>query len=494
MDLSKELNAALARNLRHKAGILASVFAFILLLQVVALSYAFTHREKFSALPFDVIWIGPLMLLLILALELYSYKYFSRLLTRSGSVSSFIAYSVTFVEISFPTIVLFFVNIFIGGKGLFTTAQVLNSPPVIMYFIMIILSSLLLDFKVSVFAGFVAGAQYVLVCWYYLKDAQETGWLDLPNSFIKGIFILLCGVIAGFVSQKIKEALLSSLRAKDELIHKLDHLVNEKTTEVRKQKEEIEEKNKDITASITYAQRIQRAILPPVSQMKGLLGQHFILYKPKDIVSGDFYWVEQSGDATLFAAVDCTGHGVPGAFMSIVGHNILTQVVFEKKINSPALILDRLNEEVNRTLRQRGNAEVKDGMDIALCSLDREKNKLYFSGANNPLYFIRRGELKEIKGDKFPIGETEPGNKNNFTQHELDLLKGDSIYIFSDGYADQFGGPKGKKFKYKQLQELLLSIQQHTMDEQLLILEKTINDWKGDLEQVDDILVIGLRF
>src|ERR1051325_9748673 len=491
MDLSKELNAALARNLRHKAAILNWVFAFILLLQIVALTYASTHREKFSGIPFDVIWIDPLMLLFILGLEFYTYKYFSRLLAKGEPVSPFIAYSVTFVEISFPTIVLLFVNIFIGGRGLFTNAQVLNSPPVIMYFIMIILSSLLLDFKVSVFAGFIAGAEYALVSWYYLKDTQGIGWFDIPNSFIKGIFILLCGVIAGFVSQKIKEALMSSLKAKDDLIHKLDELVNEKTSEVRKQKEEIEEKNKDITASITYAQRIQRAILPPAAQTNELLGEHFILYKPKDIVSGDFYWVEQSGDQTLFAAVDCTGHGVPGAFMSIVGHNILTQAVFEKKINSPSLILDQLNEEVTRTLRQRSNAEVKDGMDIALCSIDRKKNKLHFSGANIPLYLIRNGELREIKGDKFPIGGIELGNKNNFTQHELGLEKGDSIYIFSDGYADQFGGPKGKKFKYKQLQELLLSMQQESMEKQSAILDKTINEWKGNLEQVDDILIIG---
>jgi len=253
----------------------------------------------------------------------------------------------------------------------------------------------------------------------------------------------------------------------------------------------IKEKNKDITDSIKYAKRIQEAILPPDKLVQQYLPESFILYKPKDIVSGDFYWIEKAGDKILFAAVDCTGHGVPGAFVSIVGHNGLSRAINEFKITQPSLILDKLNEIVGETFRQEDNKEVKDGMDIALCSIDFKNQTLEYAGAMNSLYIISNNELKEINADKQPIGAFD--NRKNFTNHSIKLKSGDHIYIFSDGYSDQFGGPKGKKFLYKRFQELLLSIHAKPMKEQKEILDKTIMDWKGNYEQLDDILVIGVK-
>jgi serine phosphatase RsbU (regulator of sigma subunit) len=196
----------------------------------------------------------------------------------------------------------------------------------------------------------------------------------------------------------------------------------------------------------------------------------------------------------LVAAVDCTGHGVPGALMSIVGNNILNQSINEHHISKPSAILDELNKGVTNTLRQKNEeSKVKDGMDIVLLAIDFKSRKLEFSGANNPLYLIREGALTEIKGNKFPIGIFIGEEQKHFTNHDIDLLKGDTLYLFTDGYADQFGGPKGKKFKYNQFKETLLKIQPLPINQQRETLYKTIKDWQGEAEQVDDILVIGIK-
>ncbi len=256
----------------------------------------------------------------------------------------------------------------------------------------------------------------------------------------------------------------------------------------------IEDQHKDIKDSINYAKRIQEAILPPDNFIKQSLPQSFVLYKPKDIVSGDFYWVEPWGEKILFAAVDCTGHGVPGALMSIVGYNLLGKAVNELGLSRPALILNSLSKGIGKTLRQTGSeSEVKDGMDIALCSLDLKTNLLEYAGAYNPLYIVRNGLLMETPSDKNPIGTYTNGLVENYTNHEIQLQKGDSIYIFTDGYADQFGGENGKKFKYKSLKDLFISIQDKSMEEQKVILDQTLINWKGNLEQVDDILIMGVR-
>ncbi|MFI5149194.1 MAG: tetratricopeptide repeat protein [Bacteroidia bacterium] len=260
----------------------------------------------------------------------------------------------------------------------------------------------------------------------------------------------------------------------------------------------IEEKNKSITDSINYAKRIQTAILPPGKTIKELLPESFVLLKPKDIVSGDFYWMGQAAGKVLFSAVDCTGHGVPGALVSVVAYSTLNRCLKEYHLDTPSEILDKLNILVQEVFGQSED-EVKDGMDMSLCSLDRKARMLEYSGANNPLWIIRRlpengtttYALEEIKADKQPIGQYD-GHKP-FTNHVIHLNEGDTIYIFSDGYADQFGGEKGKKFKYKKLQELLLSIQDRTMAEQETMLLHSFKTWQNQLEQVDDVLIIGVR-
>jgi len=284
----------------------------------------------------------------------------------------------------------------------------------------------------------------------------------------------------------------------------LEAKVIERTEQVVHQKEEIEAKNgelevlfKHVTDSIKYAKRIQEAILPPDSLVKAILPNSFVLYKPKDIVSGDFYWMEQKDEKTMFAAVDCTGHGVPGAFMSIVGHNILKQVVSNNNFTTPALILDKLNEGVSETLHHGGHeheeGQAKDGMDISFCCIDFKTLELQYAGAYNPLYIIRDGHLIQTKADKFPIGLFLGEEKKKFTNHSIQLQKGDTVYIFSDGFADQFGGPYGRKFMAIPFRVLLMDINKEPIEKQKEILNKTIEEWRGQLDQVDDILVIGVK-
>ncbi len=303
------------------------------------------------------------------------------------------------------------------------------------------------------------------------------------------VLATILGVTILFAFIKIRE---KALIAEKKI---LETKVLERTAEVVEKNKELAEKNKDIMDSIHYAKRIQQVILPPDDFVRKFLPQTFILFKPKDIVSGDFYWLADKKDLVLFAAVDCTGHGVPGAFMSIVGHNMLEQIVNEHGITKPSEILEALNKSVSETLRQSyiDDHEVKDGMEAAVCMFNRKTNEFQFSGSMNPLYFIRKGILNEIKGDKLPIGNLKVGEQRKYTNHSLYLQKGDSLYIFSDGYADQFGGIHGKKFKYQQLKEVILKMQHLSMEEQGVLLDKTIVDWMRDLDQIDDILVIGTR-
>ncbi|MCW3086045.1 MAG: protein serine/threonine phosphatase [Bacteroidetes bacterium] len=286
---------------------------------------------------------------------------------------------------------------------------------------------------------------------------------------------------AMFRNYRIKQKANEQLEEKNELIAVQKHIV--------------EEKNKDITDSIHYAKRIQQAILPSMEMQKKVLPQSFVLYKPKDIVSGDFFWMEQWGKETIVAAIDCTGHGVPGAFMSFVAYSLLNEAVIEHGITQPGIVLNEMRKSLNRMLRQKNDeTALKDGMDIAVCSFDLENNTLQYAGAYNPLWLLRNGKLTEYKADKQPVGAFMDSEEIvPFTNNKISLQKGDVIYIFTDGYADQFGGNKGKKFKYKPLQELLLSICDQPMEEQHKILDQSIEEWKGNLEQVDDILVIGIR-
>ncbi|HQW04907.1 MAG: SpoIIE family protein phosphatase [Flavobacteriales bacterium] len=293
------------------------------------------------------------------------------------------------------------------------------------------------------------------------------------------------------------------LKMRDELGQReriLEMKVIERTEEVVRQKQEVEHQSrkvvelyKNVTDSIRYAKRLQDSILPPEKRMRELLPESFVYYRPKDIVSGDFYWMERVDDRIAFAAVDCTGHGVPGAFMSLIGHNGLNQAVKEQGRSRPSDVLKVLNKLAFEALhKDREQFLVRDGMDMALCNYDPAKKVLEYSGANSPLYVVREGEVLLFRPDKRPIGSFELEG-HDFTDHRINLQAGDMVYIFSDGYADQFGGPKGKKFLYKRFRELLMEISKYPTAEQQRMLEEAFRGWRGTHEQVDDILVMGMR-
>lgn len=289
----------------------------------------------------------------------------------------------------------------------------------------------------------------------------------------------------------------SSLRAQKEA---LEQKVNERTLQLKEEKEKVErqkiiveEKNQNITDSINYAKRIQTAILPAGELFKQLLPQSFVLYQPKDIISGDFYWIAEKEEHVLIAVADCTGHGVPGALMSMVGSSLLHQIVNEKTIKNPPDVLAELDKQIIRSLKQKGvEGESREGMDISFVEVSKKRDILRFSGANRPIYFLNNGELKEIEGSKHPIGSVTRKLKI-FDMQFIALKEGDSFYIFSDGFCDQFGGTKNKKFMTRRLKEVLLAIHQLPMEMQKEKLIQTINEWKGNVEQVDDICIIGVR-
>jgi len=318
-----------------------------------------------------------------------------------------------------------------------------------------------------------------------------------------GIFMLI--IVVGI-------SIRSYLRKKKDnvLISKQKNLVEQQKNVVELAHAELEEKNQEIMDSITYAKRIQNAILPPLKIIKEYLNDSFILYKPKDIVAGDFYWMEQKNNKTLFAAADCTGHGVPGAMVSVVCNNALNRSVREYHLSDPGEILNKTREIVIEEF-EKSDEDVQDGMDIALCSLDG--NSLQYAGAHNPLWIIRSSQknklvststntilnqtensdyiLYEIKADKQPIGKYD--DLKPYTTHTFQLEKGDTIYIFSDGYVDQFGGEKGKKFKAKAFRNLLLANQEKSLKDQKIIIDNSFESWRGDLEQIDDVCIIGVK-
>lgn len=274
-------------------------------------------------------------------------------------------------------------------------------------------------------------------------------------------------------------------------------ITNKQKSIIENQKHLVEEKNKEILDSINYAKRIQTAILPPQKMIKNYLPDSFILYKPKDIVAGDFYWLEPIDSPTkevLFAVADCTGHGVPGAMVSVICNNGLNRSVREQGLSEPGKILDKTREVVIAEF-EKSEEEVKDGMDIAICNLKQLDNnyRLQYAGAHNPLWIVKKGssEVKEIKANKQPIGKYE--DQKPYTTHELELNEGDTIYIFSDGFADQFGGDKGKKFKSANFKHLLLSIQDQPMEKQKTLIDNAFEDWKNNIEQVDDVCIMGVR-
>jgi|GEM_PF-5570017 len=338
------------------------------------------------------------------------------------------------------------------------------------------------------------------------------------------VYLLMAGgAIVGFIrwrvrkleqdkrilEQKVEERTAEVVRQAKELEEKNHEItqINEEITQQRdeilafndqitKQKKEIEHKNEEILDSINYARRIQDAILPDYDDIRRALPESFVLYRPKDVVSGDFFWFSEYDDLKLIAAVDCTGHGIPGAFMSVMGSSLLNQIVNERGLTDPGTILNTLNELVRSNLHQVDHtSSSKDGMDLTLAVIDYPQRKVYFGGANNPMYHIRGTELTEFKTNKYPIGGGQYEGRH-FTTQELTCEPGDTIILFSDGYADQFGGPNRKKFMYGKFKKLLVELSTQPMDEQKERLNVIIENWmhEGHIEQIDDILVIGIRF
>lgn len=313
------------------------------------------------------------------------------------------------------------------------------------------------------------------------QQKERTTFMAIGAVVLLIVFFVLNGYLA---KQKANKALEEKNTA-----------INKQKEQIEKQKDLVDQKNHEITDSINYAKKIQEAILPSQNFVQELLPESFVYFQPKDIVSGDFYWFTKKDEKILFAAADCTGHGVPGALMSMVGSNILNQIVNEKGITRPDEILNHLHNGVRVALKQDvAGTQSRDGMDIALCSYDSKSRVLEYAGANRSLYLIKNKNLEVTKANKMPIGGLqEEGVERRFTNHSFEVNEGDVIYLSSDGYADQFGGSQGKKFMEKNFKQLLVDNQLLPSKKQRDLFKTTINTWKGDLEQIDDILVIGVK-
>ncbi len=315
------------------------------------------------------------------------------------------------------------------------------------------------------------------------KLQQQKIWIGLGS-----LVLLLAIAFAWFLYNRAQVT-----RRQNILIQQQKAEVETQRDQMEIQKSVIEEKNKSITDSITYARRIQQAILPQSDLMQRALRDSFVLYQPKDIVSGDFFWLSETEEYIFYATVDCTGHGVPGGFMSILGASLLNEIVNDHQVIEPSQVLNQMRDKVISALRQTGESgENKDGMDMVLCRIDKKTNHLLFSAANNPVWICRRGVITVYNPDKQPVGIGATSGVS-FTSHSVSLEKGDIIYTFTDGFADQFGGDKGKKFKYKPLKELLQENSSMNMNDQHEKLLDVFIHWKGNLEQVDDVLIIGIK-
>lgn len=314
------------------------------------------------------------------------------------------------------------------------------------------------------------------------KKTEELEQQKLLRNIFSGGAILLLG-FAFFILRSLKQS------------RKANKIIALQKLEVEHQKHIVEEKQKEIVDSINYAQRIQYALLTNKSVLDRYLKDYFLFFKPKDVVSGDFYWASELSNQTFaLVTADSTGHGVPGAIMSMLNMACLNEAANDsQQLTRPSDILNKTRHKIINHLMNDGSAEGgKDGMDCSLICFDFKQKKLTYAAANNPVWIARGQQIISLKPDKMPVGKHEKDHES-FNQTEIDLLNGDVIYTFTDGYADQFGGPKGKKFKYKQMEELLLSISQKPMQEQHQIIKTTFENWKGDLEQIDDVCVIGIR-
>lgn len=292
--------------------------------------------------------------------------------------------------------------------------------------------------------------------------------------------------------EKVETAHIQLKEKNEEILAQKDEIEAQHNFAI-KQKEIIEKQKTNILDSIEYAQRIQEAVLPEISHFKELLPESFVFFRPRDIVSGDFFWVEKVDDEVILVAADCTGHGVPGAFMSMLGVGLLNEIIVRERITQPNLILNELRKKIKYALKQTGkDDEAQDGMEMTICTINNKKRKLQFAAAMNPLILIRNNELTEFKADLMPVGvylkDTE-----TFTYYEMAIEENDTFYMFSDGYADQMGGPKGRKFMSVNFKALLSEINNYPIDKQMELLEQSFIDWKKDYRQIDDVLVLGFK-
>jgi len=305
---------------------------------------------------------------------------------------------------------------------------------------------------------------------------------------ILGLFVILILII----SFRLKQRDNQKLQLQQMQIQEANEELRANQEALEESNDQLEKKNKSITSSITYAQRIQEAMLPSQFVIREHLPNSFILFRPRDIVSGDFFWFAEKDDHIFIAAVDCTGHGVPGAFMSMIGTQLLNDLVNKRGLRDSDAILDELHEEVKRALKQE-QTQNNDGMDMALCVIHKDTHEVQFSGAKNPLIFVRNGEIELIKGDRYPIGGSQIGQRKPYQKHKLELDSETTFYIYSDGFQDQYGGPDNRKFMTKHFRALLHRIHDLPMRQQQKELEKALEEWKGQQSQVDDILVMGFR-
>ncbi len=355
--------------------------------------------------------------------------------------------------------------------------------------------------------GFFYALSYILNLNGIEVESDTFTYLFQGGVVIQLVFYALgIGYQVNRLEREKSDALAENLELQKETTSLLEKKVKQRTVEIEQQKEEIEainaslmeqktlmeKRNQDVTSSINYARRIQDAVLPDLRSFKRSVPNCFVLYMPRDIVSGDFYWFAQKGNEIILAAADCTGHGVPGAFMSILGDSYLNQIVNLQGITKADSILSRLHGQIRRALRQ-SSTENKDGMDISICVIDLEHNHVTFAGAKRPLLYIQNETIFEIKGDKHSVGGFHTDAENSYTAHQINFDTPTAFYIFSDGYVDQFGGQYNRKFMTKNFKNLLLEIHKEPMVKQRQLLAQKFEDWKGHNKQIDDVIVVGFQ-
>lgn len=426
------------------------------------------------------------------------------------------------IAILVVTIGLHLYTIVFGGNIVVEYLHGITTLAIIIFIVIIIIKVYLADIRFSVFIWLgssllIIGTLGALIRYFSLEDElfnfQKIGTLLELIIFSYGLSLRykILGSekeqyqmelieqlhVNGTIQEKANKELESKVVKRTAEISKKNHLLRQQNEEIIVQRDLVSEQHLSITKSIQYAKQIQTAMLPPVSYFSELLNEVFILFKPLDIVSGDFYWVRQVNQYVIITAADCTGHGVPGAFMSMLGISSLNEIAQRREITQANQVLNELRYQIKQSLRQHGqHDESRDGIDMSLCVIDLEKRKMQFSGAYNPLYLIKgvegEAELVEIKADRMPVGYFT-GKDRSFTNHEIQLDIGDTFYLFSDGFIDQIGGIKNKKFMSKNFKRLLLEVHDKPLYLQKGLLEKALSDWMGHNSQVDDILVIGIR-